>query len=258
MDIVKLFGLPPVTSAHGYEIDFMIFLVHMLMLVLFVGWGIFFIFTLIRFNKWANPKANYQGVTSHTSSYIEAAVAIIEVILLVGFSIPFWAKQVNAFPNRPDAFEIRIIGQQFAWNIHYPGIDGKFGKTSLEFLDAQNNPLGLDPNDPQGKDDVFSLNQLRLPAGRPVIIHLTSRDVMHSFFLPEMRVKQDVIPGMSIPTWFTPTKTGKYEIACAQLCGNGHYKMIGYMTVENEEDFDKWIADQSKASSESEGDDFWN
>jgi cytochrome c oxidase subunit 2 len=259
MDIVKLFGLPPVTSAHGHEIDMMIFLVHLLMLVLFVGWGAFFIFTLFRFNKWANPKADYHGVTNHNSSYVELAVAIIEIILLVGFSIPFWAKQVNAFPNRPDAFEIRIIAQQFAWNVHYPGPDGKFGKTSLEFFDSQNNPLGLDPKDPAGKDDVYSLNQLHLPAGRPVIIHLTSRDVMHSFFLPEMRVKQDVLPGLSIPTWFTPTKTGKYEIACAQLCGNAHYRMKGFMTVENEDEFDKWIAEQSKASSEGGGgDDFWN
>ena len=259
MDLIKFLRLPVLASAHGHEIDMMIYMVHLLMLVLFIGWGVFFIFAIVRFSKLCNPKAAYIGVKSHLSSSLEVAVAVIEVILLVGFSIPFWAKQVNALPNRPDALEIRVIAQQFAWNIHYPGPDNTFGKTSIEFFEAQNNPLGLDPNDPAGKDDVYSLNQLYLPVGRPVIIHLTSRDVMHSFFLPEMRVKQDIIPGMSIPTWFTPTKTGKYEIACAQLCGNSHYRMKGFLTVESSEEFDKWMAEQSKASSEGGGDDsFWN
>lgn len=258
--IVEAFHLPALASSHGHEIDFMIYIVHVLMGALFVGWGFFFIFALVKFNKWANPKANYAGVQSHASSSIEAAVAIIEVILLVGFSIPFWAKQVNALPNRPDALEIHVVAQQFAWNIHYAGPDGKFGKTSLKFFDAQSNPMGLDPSDPNGKDDVVTLNQLHLPVGRTAIIHLSSRDVMHSFFLPEMRVKQDTIPGLSIPTWFTPTKTGKFEIGCAQLCGNGHYRMKGFLTVETPEAFDKWIGEQSKSSSESGGggDNFWN
>ena len=259
MDLAKIFSLPIVASAHGQQIDMMIYLVHFLMLVLFVGWAIFFVIVLIRFNKKKNPKANYHGVQTHVSNYVEIAVAIIEVILLVGFSIPFWAKQVNAFPNRPDAMELRIVAEQFAWNIHYPGKDGIFGKADVKFFDKQSNPLGLDPKDPNGKDDVTTINQLHLPIGRPVIIHLTSRDVMHSFSLPVMRVKQDIIPGMSIPTWFTPTKTGNWEIGCAQLCGLGHYRMKGFLTIETQEQFDAWLAQQASSNEESGGgDDFWN
>ena len=259
MDFAKLFNLPPVASAHGHEIDMMIYLVHLLMLVLFVGWAIFFVLVLFKFNKRKNPKANYHGVQNHVSNYIEIAVTIIEAILLLGFSIPFWAKQVNAFPNRPDKIEIRVVAEQFVWNVHYPGKDGLFGKTDIKFFDKQSNPLGLDPKDPNGKDDVVTINQMHLPVGRPAVIHLTSKDVMHSFALAVMRVKQDVIPGMSIPTWFTPTKTGSSDIGCAQLCGLGHYRMKGFLTIETQEDFDAWLANQASSNADSQGsDDFWN
>jgi len=263
MDLKKLFPLPIVASSHGHEIDMIIYLVHLLMLVLFIGWSIFFIFVLFRFNKKSNPKADYHGVKSHVSSYLEIAVAVFEAILLIGFSIPFWAKQVNAFPNRSDTIEVRVNAEQFAWNIHYSGADGKFGRTAVEFFDKQSNPMGLDPNDPHGKDDITTINQLHLPVGRPAIIHLTSRDVIHSFSLPIMRVKQDVIPGMNIPTWFTPTKTGESEIGCAQLCGLGHYRMKGFLTVHSQEEFQKWMDEQSSKlggdGEEGEGfDDFWN
>jgi len=258
MDITKMLNLPIVASAHGHEIDMMIYLVHVLMLVLFLGWGIYFVVVLWRFRRKNNIRANYQGVESHASSAIEIGVIIAEAILLVGFSIPFWAKQVNAFPDRKDIVEVRVVAEQFAWNIHYPGLDGIFGKTDLKFFDKQANPLGLDPGDPNGKDDVTTINQLHLPIGHPAVIYLSSRDVMHSFSLPVMRVKQDVIPGMSIPTWFTPTKTGKFEIACAQLCGLGHYRMKGYLTIHTQEEFDQWLKEQSSSAEQDEGtDDFW-
>jgi len=259
MDITKILNLPVMASSHGHEIDMMIFLTHVLMLFLFIGWGIFFIYTLFRFRKGKNPKANYTGVQSHFSTVIEVVVIVAEVILLVGFSIPFWAKQVNAFPDRADVIEVRINAEQFAWNIHYPGEDGLFGNTDMKFFDKQSNPMGLDPNDPIGKDDFTTINQLHLPIGKPVIIYLSSRDVIHSFSIPVMRVKQDIIPGVEIPTWFTPTKTGKWEIACAQLCGLGHYRMRGFLTVHNQEDYDTWAQEQAaEAGGDEEYDDFWN
>ena len=254
-----MLGLPPLASAHGYEIDQMIYIVHGLMLLLFVGWGGFFIVALIRFNIWNNPKANYHGVQSHFSSTLEIAVVVAEVILLVGFSIPFWAKQVNSFPNRPDSIEIRVVAEQFAWNIHYPGKDGKFGKTKPTLVDPQNNPIGLDQTDLKAKDDFTTVNQMHIPVGRPVIIYLSSKDVIHCFALPVMRVKQDIIPGMAIKTWFVPTKTGKFEIACAQLCGIGHYRMKGYLTVDSQKDYDEWVAKQAPAGGAgSSSDSFWN
>lgn len=253
--------LPENASAHGYEIDALIIYVHILMLVLFVGWGVFFIYTLVRFNRRANPKADYTGVTNHFSTKIEIAVVVIEAVLLIGFSIPFWAKHINAFPNRTDAMEIRIVAEQFAWNIHYPGKDGIFGKSSPKLMDPQNNPVGIDSSDPNAKDDFVTINQLHLPIGRPVIIRLSTKDVIHCFAIPVMRVKQDIIPGMSIPVWFTPVKTGNFEIACAQLCGIGHYRMKGYVTIHTPEDYAKWLSEQSTigaSSDESGSDSFWN
>jgi cytochrome c oxidase subunit 2 len=253
--------LPISASAHAHEIDRMIYLVHVLMFVLAIGWGIYFVVALIKFNRRINPKANYQGVTNHISSYLEIAVIVIEVLLLVFLSIPFWAKQVDVKPNRPDAIEVRIVAEQFAWNIHYPGADKKFGKTNPKLIDNQTNPLGIDINDPNAKDDITTVNQFVIPVGRPVIIHLSSKDVIHSLSLPQMRVKQDAIPGMSIQTWFTPVKTGKWEIVCAQLCGIGHYRMKGFYTVTTQEGFDKWISDQSTfggSGDDSSADSFWN
>src|ERR1041385_996019 len=199
-------GLPPDGSAHGPAIDNLIGIVHWLMVVLFVGWGTFYIFTLIRFRKSRQPKADYAGVKSHFSNYLEVGILVIEVILLVGFSVPLWSKRVDGLPAEKDATVVKVVAEQFAWNIHYPGPDGKFGKTSLGLIDADN-PLGLDRNDPDAKDDITTINQLNLPVGKPVIVYLSTKDVIHSFNLPPYRVKQDAIPGMSVPVWFTPVKT---------------------------------------------------
>ncbi len=260
------FRLPEVGSSHAQEIDFVMYLVHYLMLFLFVGWAIFFTLTLVKFRQQKNKGANYHGVKNHISSYIEIGVVTLEVILLVGFSIPYWNKQVNNYPQRDDKVEVRVVAEQFAWNVHYPGEDKTFGKSSNTYFDKQSNPLGLDPNDPNGDDDFTTINQLHLPIGKPAIVHLTSKDVMHSFGLPTMRVKQDIIPGMSIPTWFTPTKSGTSEIACAQLCGIGHYYMRGKLTIHHEDKFNSWLASNASASSGGSGggagddgyDDFWN
>jgi len=262
MNMREFFHLPINASSHGHEIDFIIYFMHFLMFALFIGWGIFFVLALFKFRKNRHPKADYYGVRSHASSYLEITIAVIEILILVGFSIPFWAKQVNAYPQRADVVEVRINAEQFAWNVHYPGEDGIFGNTDIQFFDKQSNPMGIDPNDPNAADDFTTINQLYLPVGRPAIIHLTSRDVIHSFGIPLMRVKQDVIPGLSIPTWFTPTKTGTYEIVCSQLCGLGHYRMKGYVNVQFEEDYADWLAENAKSVSgegdDGEYDDFWN
>lgn len=203
----KLLGLPSQASAHAGQIDQLNVAVHWLMLVLFIGWGIFFAYTLLRFRRKKNPTADYVGVKSHASSYLEVAVAVVEVVLLVGFSIPLWAARVDDFPtDDKNAVVVRVIGEQFAWNCHYPGADGIFGKASPSLVKSDN-PLGLDKEDPNGKDDILTVNQLNLPINRNVIIHVSSKDVIHSFALQQMRVKQDTIPGQSIPVWFKPTKT---------------------------------------------------
>ena len=252
-----MIGLPEAASLHAAEVDSLITWVHILMAILLVGWGAFYIYCLIRFRQSANPKADYAGVTSHTSSYLEAGVAVVEVVLLIGFAFPIWNRWVNEPPAEADSEVVRVVAEQFAWNMHYPGADGKFGRTSTEFLDVETNPLGLDRSDPNAKDDFVTLNQLHLPVNKPVRILLSSKDVIHSFKLIQMRVTQDAIPGMEIPVWFTPTKTGKYEIACAQLCGIGHYRMKGFVTVDSAEDYAAWKAEQAAEAAGSDEDDFW-
>ena len=239
----NLLGIPLAASAHAAEIDQMTALVHWLMLVLFVGWGAFFIFALIRFRAGANPKASYEGVKSHFASYIEWAVAGIELVLIVAFAIPAWAYRVDAFPQENQATVVRVVAEQFAWNIHYPGADGQFGRVDPKLM-GSDNPLGLDRTDPAAKDDITTINQLILPVNKPVIVHLTTKDVIHSFSLIQMRVKQDAIPGQTIPVWFTPIMTGDWEINCSQLCGLGHFRMRGAYSIKSQADFDTWMKEQ--------------
>jgi cytochrome c oxidase subunit II len=244
--MLKLLGLPVEGSTHAGQIDGLIVLVHWLMLVLFVGWGVYFIYVLFRFRQGANPRANYHGVKSHFSTYIEAGVAVVEVILLVFFAIPAWATRVSALPAESESTVVRVVAEQFQWNVHYPGRDGKFGRTDIKLI-APDNQLGLDRSDPDAKDDIVTINQLNLPVGKPVIVHLSSKDVIHSFSLPQMRVKQDAVPGMTFPVWFTPTLTGDWEINCSQLCGLGHYRMRGFYSIKSQADYDAWLAEEAKA-----------
>jgi cytochrome c oxidase subunit 2 len=236
-------GLPVAASSHAGEIDQMIVLVHWLMVVLFVGWGLFFLFVLFRFRRSANPRASYTGAKGKFAKSTEVAVAIIEAVLLIGYAIPAWATRVRQFPSESEATVVRVVGEQFAWNVQYPGADGRFGRTDIKLVSPEN-ALGLDRSDPGAKDDIVTINQLNLPVDRPVLVHLSSKDVIHSFGLYEMRVKQDAIPGMQIPVWFIPTRVGEYEIACSQLCGLGHYRMRGFVTVQSANDFRQWMAEQ--------------
>jgi cytochrome c oxidase subunit 2 len=245
----KLLGLPPLASKHGADVDNLIVYVHWLMAVLFVGWIIYFGYALIRFNHKANPKADYVGIRSHLSSWIEVAVAAVEGVLLVCFAVPLWARAVDSFPTPADhPVNVRIVAQQFNWNVFYPGPDGEFGKRDISMV-AQDNPWGLDKNDPLGKDDFNTVDELHAVLNRPIIITITSKDVIHSFKVIAMRVTQDAIPGVPIPLHFTPTVPGTYQINCAQLCGIGHFSMSnGRLIVESQEEFDKWMAAKSKSS----------
>jgi len=164
-------------------------------------------------------------VRSGISTHLEFSVVLIEAVLLLGFAIPLWARRVNEFPETKDAILVHVVGQQFSWNFHLPGPDGQFGRRDVNLV-TNSNPLGLDPNDPAGKDDIVTLGELHVPVDRPVIIELSSKDVIHDFFLPSMRIAADAIPGSLIPLWFKPIKTGTYEVICGQLCGLGHQRII--------------------------------
>ncbi len=238
--------LPVNASANNAGIDQLINLIHVFMAILFVGWGIYLVYVLIRFRARPGHKAFAVHKHFRLPTWIEIGVAIIEVILLVFLSSPIWYRVKKDFPAEKDAVLIRIVAEQFSWNIHYPGQDGKFGRVRPELV-SSSNPLGLDRDDPDGKDDITTINDLHVPTGKPVIVYLSSKDVIHSFSLPVLRVKQDVIPGMTIPIWFEAAKTGPdFEIACAQLCGLGHYRMRGMLSIDTPEQYAAWMADQEK------------
>jgi len=265
-------GLPVNAVSHGFMMDMVLGWVHWVMFILFAGWGIYLIITLIKFNSKSNPKADYNGVQSHYSQFAEIGVIVIEAFLLVGLSIPLWSQMRTTVPDADEAIQIRVVAQQFAWNFHYPGPDGKFGKTRADLVDEQENPVGLDRSSDNASDDFYTVNQLHVPVNKKIRIDLSSLDVIHSFTLPELRVKQDAIPGMVIPVHFTATMTsdeflkttigtkreGKsLEVTCAQLCGLGHYRMRGFFTVHDDEGYQAWLDEQAEYLEEESGGDDW-
>ncbi len=243
--INEILGQPPNASEQGFQIDHILEFSHWFMAALFLGWSAFFTYVLIRFRRGRHPVADHEGVRSGISTHLEFAVVLIEAVLLVGFAIPLWGKYVNQFPDTKDALLVHAVGQQFNWNFHLPGPDGAFGKRDLNLV-SNSNPLGLDPDNPEGKDDLVVLGELHVPVNRPVVVETSSKDVIHNFALPHMRAAQDAIPGTIIPLWFTPIKTGTYEIVCGQLCGLGHYGMKGSLVVDTPEDFQAWLKERAE------------
>jgi len=267
--MLKYLGLPELASEHGARIDEMTSSLHVSMLLMFLGWGAFFLFLVVRYRSGRNPKASYQGVRGTIPMIFVAIAFAEELVLLFGSSIPLFAARNAGPPKGAETVIVQAVGEQFAWNFHYPGADGVFGRTDPKLIDSQTNPLGLDPADEAGRDDIITTNQLHLPLGKFALIRLSSKDVIHSFFLPEMRVKQDVIPGMTFPVWFKPTVSSaemrarkgnpafNYEVTCAQLCGLGHARMRGYLTVDTPEEFQTWLVEHTPKAKSAE-DSFWN
>jgi cytochrome c oxidase subunit 2 len=180
---------------------------------------------------------------SHRRGYpvVEASWAVLIALLFAFLGVTGargWSGS-RLGPAQP-AEAIEVYAQQFAWHFRYTGADGKFGKTDIALInDAAMNPLGLVPGDPAGQDDVVTAS-LRVPVGRPVVLTLHSRDVIHDFFVRELRLKQDIVPGMDIPYRFQADRIGHFEIACAELCGLGHSQMHGLMEVMSESDYQAW------------------
>jgi cytochrome c oxidase subunit 2 len=147
----------------------------------------------------------------------------------------------------PGALQVEVTGQQFAWNFRYAGPDGKWGQTKPELVSASSgNPLGMDPRDPASKDDIVSPT-MYVPVGQEVELLIRTQDVTHGFYVRELRLKQDAVPGMVIHMHFNATVPGEYEIACAELCGLGHYRMRSFLYVVSQAEYDKWVRDQETA-----------
>ncbi len=203
------------------------------LLLAYFGW---------RYGDHAGAKAAYWHDDPRLEWTWTLATAAIMAIFLFN-ALDLWAKIQNT-PPPADALLVEVTGQQFRWIVRYPGHDGRFGRTDAKLAsgDDEKAYIGVDKTDPASADDVILVGQMYLPAGRPVRVQVKSTDVIHSFFLPNFRVKQDAMPGMSIETWFTPQKPGEFEIACAELCGLGHYKMRGDLHVVDPAVFDRAMA----------------
>ena len=200
--------------------------------------------TLLVFLVLYRRREGRQAGYIHGNQLVEIIWTVIPagiLIFLATYSQRVWS-QVRGSPPPPD-LQVEITAQQFAWNIHYPGADGKFGRTDPKLVDdAAANYIGLDRSDPPARDDLVTQNQLHLPVGKTVLIHLKSKDVIHSFFVPQFRMKLDAVPGITGHLWLSATKAGHYEIACAELCGLGHYRMRGFLVIESPEEFQAWLS----------------
>jgi cytochrome c oxidase subunit 2 len=232
--------LPVAGSQHAADLDKVLLGVHTHMAIQAIAWGVFFIYVLVRFRSRVQPLPSSRGLRPLIPLVAIGAVIAGDVLLLATSALPAWSARMNPPAALAAPFEIHVIAEQFVWNIHYPGTDRRFGRTSQALISAAN-PLGIDRSDPAAKDDIGILNSLTLPLNWPVTIHLSSRDVIHSFTLNEMRVRQDAVPGMTTHTWFTPIVAGQWDIACSQLCGIGHYRMRGEYRVLPQQQWEEWL-----------------
>jgi len=208
--------------------------------VVFVLVSFFLAFVVFRFKYDKNKRADYQPENKKLELWLTGVTAV-GVIAMLTPGLFVWGQFISV-PEDSDTIE--VVGQQWHWNFRLPGVDGKLGRTSMGLI-TQDNPFGIDVNDPFSLDDiVINKNELHLPLDRPVKILLRSKDVLHNFTVPQFRVKMDLVPGTTTYFWLTPNKIGRFEILCLELCGMGHYTMRGHIDVESAQSYDKWLAKQ--------------
>lgn len=237
----KFWWFPPPISALAVDFD------HQFSLTLVVIGGIFLLaqiglgFVILRFRDRGRPARFHQGDQRLEVVWTAATTVLFLGLALAGNRI--WGA-IHLEAESPEALQVEVAAKQFSWSFRYPGTDGKFGRTDIKLInDAAGNPFGLDDKDPAARDDIMT-SALRVPVGRPVLLTMQARDVIHNLFVPELRIKQDLVPGMRIPFPFQADKTGDYEIACSELCGLGHHQMRSVLRVMTQDSFDEWLTEQ--------------
>jgi cytochrome c oxidase subunit II len=253
-EILSVFDMlawfPENTSTFGQELD------NLFAIIYWVSVAIFFLtFGILGWFMIAyRTRPGRRGYNYHGNNIVELTWTILPTFLFAAiglYSDNIWEVTKYSKKMPPPDVEILCLGKQFGWYFLYPGADGKFGRNaytdrSARELMSATNPFGIDMEDEASKDDFVVENQFRVPVNANVMIHGSSIDVLHSFFLPHARVKQDVIPGTWMNIWFNLFKTGTYELACAELCGSGHYAMRAEYQVQSQKDYDAWL-DQKTA-----------
>ena len=236
------YWFPSVASEHGDAIDGVFVAVLIVTGVAFIAIQGLMAYFVFRFGENGDERASHWHENAKVEAILIGITAVtLTVLVFMGQSV--WASIYFAEPP-DDAMIVEVTGQQFQWVFRYPGPDGAFGRKDIT-LSTDTNYIGLDRSDPAAVDDIVTLSQMHVVVNRAVRVRLLSTDVIHAFHLPNQRVKQDAVPGMSIETWFVPTESGQFEIACAELCGLGHYRMKGFLTVdENDGQFQQWLDEQ--------------
>jgi cytochrome c oxidase subunit 2 len=245
-----LWWMPDVASKSGEQIDQLTYFIYYLTGAVFVLTQVVYIYFLIKYRAKKGVRATY----SHGDNRLELVWTAIPTAIFIGlwgYSNHMWLSVIHKEPA-PDTMEVAVNAYQFGFSFQYPGASGKLGRSDVKLLSADN-VFGNDRTDPLTKED-FQSGVLELPVNKAVRIRLTSRDVIHGFYIPQFRIYQDAVPGRTIDwVWFIPTKVGSYDLACSQLCGSGHYNMKAQIEVVSQEEFDKWykqkIAAAASASS---------
>lgn len=240
----RYWWFPDSASTHGALLDQQFMITLVVTGVVFIAAQIGLGYFVLRYKEKPGREAIYNhGNNTMETVWTVATTVVFFIMVLLGQGIWYDLYIGEASES---ALRIEITGQQFAWNIRYPGQDGQFGATSVELInDAGGNPLGLDLNDPAAQDDIV-VPTMAVPVNRPIQLLLRSKDVTHSFSVRELRVKQDTVPGIVIPIQFTANKIGKFEIACAELCGLGHHRMRSFIDVLPEEEYKNWLKENSE------------
>ncbi len=210
--------LPEDVSTYGREIDALFFLIYYITAATFVLVTVLMIWFLWKYRDQGNRRATY----THGNTTLEIIWTVIPAAILIVLSfmsVSTWAKVKREVP--PTDFEVKVAAKQFNWDVSYPGTDGKLGT----------------------EDDVRFDNDIHVPVNKVIRVHLTATDVIHSLFIPNLRFKQDAVPGRTILAWFEATKPGRYELPCAELCGFGHSGMKGWLHVHTAEEYGKWAAE---------------
>ena len=229
----------PIASNWGY-IDTTLIITFWITGVVFAAVLLFMAYCVFRFRHKEGRVAEYEPENTKLEVWLTVVTGIgVAAMLIPGLFV--WGQFVTV----PDeATDVEVVAQQWYWSYRLPGADGILGKADNRIINSDN-PLGIDPNDPNGADDVvLDAEDLHLPIGKPVKMLLRSIDVLHDFYVPEFRAKMDMVPGSITYFWFTPTRTGEFEVLCAELCGINHGNMRGYVQIETEEEYQDWLAEQ--------------
>jgi len=241
----SVWWLPRNVNMFGHAIDFIFYVILVLTGVTFIGVFSVLAYFLVKYR--ARP--GVPAIHSHGNNTLEVVWTTIPVFIFLGLAIygnEEWSRMRRKTPPA-DALPVAVVGEQFGWNVRYPGADGKLAKMDAKKV-SKENPFGVDSADPAGLDDFTTYNDLVFPVNRPIRLYLGSKDVIHAFYVPEFRLYQDMVPGRVYDfVWLKAEATGKFQLACNQLCGQGHYKMFGKLSVVPVAEYESWAKGKAPA-----------